>query len=118
MMHNIFSWLGQTSSERFYASLDKNSFYLGEDIDIELHAFDETLSPITEMDAEISVTNSENQIVHQSFMLKENNKHIITISDLQSGKYKFVISDQISNSQTESEFMISQNVRSFRFQYY
>ena len=109
MMHNIFSWLGQTSSERFYASLDKNSFYLGEDINIELHAFDETLSPITEMNAEISVTNSENQIVHQSFMLKENNKHFIKISDLQSGKFKFVISDETSNSQTEGEFMISQN---------
>ena len=109
LMHNIFSWLGQTSSERFYASLDKNSFYPGEDINIELHAFDETLSPITEMNAEISITNFENQIVHQSFMLKENNKHFIKISDLQSGKYKFVISDQTSNLQTEGEFMISQN---------
>ena len=109
LMHNIFSWLGQTSSERFYASLDKNSFYLGEDVNIELLAFDETLTPITEMNAEVSVTNSENQIVYQSFMLKENNKHFIKISDLQSGKYKFVISDQTTNSQTEGEFMISQN---------
>lgn len=109
MIHNIFSWLGQTSSERFYASLAKNSFYLGESINIELHAFDETLSPITKMNAEISVTNSKNQVVYQSFMLKENNKHFIKISDLNHGKYKFVISDQISNSQTEGEFMISQN---------
>jgi len=109
LMHNVFSWLGQTSSERFYASLDKNSFYRGEDINIELHTFDETLSPITEMNAEISVTNSENQIVHQNFMLKENNKHYIKISDLQSGKYKFIITDKISISQTEGEFVISQN---------
>ncbi len=109
LMYNIFSWLGQTSSERFYASLDKNSFYLGEDINIELHAFDETLSPITEMNAEISVTNSENQIVHQGFMLTENNNHFIKISDLQSGKYNFVISDQTSQSQTEGEFIISQD---------
>ncbi|MDP8201124.1 MAG: hypothetical protein P9M11_03170 [Candidatus Tenebribacter burtonii] len=109
LMHNIFSWLGQTSSDRFYASLDKNSFYLGEDININLLAFDETLSPITEMNAEISVTNSESEIVYQSFFLKENNKHSIKISDLQSGKYNFVISDKISNLQTEGEFIISQN---------
>ena len=109
LMHNIFSWLGQTSSERFYASLDKNSFYLSEDINIELHAFDETLSAITEINAEISVTNAENKIVHQSFMLKENNKHFIKISDLNHGKYKFTISDQTSNSRTEGEFMISNN---------
>jgi len=109
LMHNIFSWLGQTSSDRFYASLDKNSFYLGEDININLLAFDETLSPITEMNAKISVTNSESEIVYQSFFLKENNKHSIKISDLQSGKYNFIISDKISNLQTEGEFIISQN---------
>ncbi|MCD6177423.1 MAG: hypothetical protein J7K29_06260 [Candidatus Cloacimonetes bacterium] len=109
LIYNIFSWIGQTSSDRFYASIDKNSFYLGEDININLLAFDETLSPITEMNAEISVTNSEGKIIYQSFLLKENNKHSIKISDLQSGKYNFVISDKISNLQTEGEFIISQN---------
>ncbi len=109
LMHNVFSWLGQTSSERFYASLDKNSYYLGEVIEIALHAYDETLSPITEINAEITITNSDNQIVHQGFMLAENEKYFIKISDLQSGKYKFRISDKVSHSQTEGEFMISQN---------
>ncbi|MCK5051620.1 MAG: hypothetical protein KAS53_07845 [Candidatus Cloacimonetes bacterium] len=109
LMHNIFSWLGQTNSERFYASLDKNLFYLGEEIKIDLLAYDETLSPITEMNAEISVINSSGDIVHQSFMLKENNKYFIKISELQSGKYNFIISDKISNSETEGEFMISLN---------
>ena len=108
LMHNIFSWLGQTSSELFYASLNKNSYNLSEDIKIELHAYDETLSPITKMNAKISITNSKNQIVYQGFMLKESNNHFIKISDLQSGKYKFIISDQTTNSQTEGEFMISQ----------
>ncbi|MDA3814664.1 MAG: hypothetical protein PF570_10490, partial [Candidatus Cloacimonetes bacterium] len=108
LMHNVFSWLGQTSSELFYAVLDKNSFYFGENINIDLHAYDETLSPITEMNAEISITNSDNQIVHQGFMLKENNNHFIKISDLLPGKFKFTISDKISHAQTEGEFMISQ----------
>ncbi len=106
-IHNIFSWLGQTSSDRFYASLDKNSFYLGESININLHAFDEKLSPITDVNAEISVTNSEDKIVHQSFMLKKNNKHVITISALPSGNYNYIITDKISNLQTEGKFMIS-----------
>ncbi len=107
LMHNIFSWLGQTNSERFYASLDKNLFYLGEDINIDLLAYDETLSPIAEMNAEIVVTNSAGNIVYQGFMLKENNKYFSEISDLESGKYKFIISDKTSNSETEGEFMIS-----------
>ncbi len=109
LMYNIFSWLGQTNSERFYASLDKNLFYLGEDINIDLLAFDETLSPVTEMNAEITVTNSSGDIVHQGFMLKEDNKYFIKISDLQSGKYNFILSDKTSNSETEGEFMISLN---------
>ncbi|NQT64600.1 MAG: hypothetical protein HQ554_00260 [FCB group bacterium] len=109
LIHNVFSWLGQTSSERFYAALEKNSYYLGENININLHAYDETLSPITEINAEISIINSENQIVHQGFMLTENNNHFINISDLQPGKHKFEISDKTSHSQTEGEFMISEN---------
>ena len=106
-IHNIFSWLGQTNSERFYASLDKNSFYLGEDINIDLHAFDEKLSPISNINAEISVSNSNGKIVHQGFMLKANNKHYITISALPPGDYNYIITDKISNLQTEGEFMIS-----------
>ncbi len=108
-IHNVFSWLGQTSSERFYSSLKKNSFFPGEEINIDLHAFDETLSPITEINAEISVTNSENQVVYQGFMLKEDNKYKIKFSNLQSGKYEYIISDEISKSQTDCEFIISQN---------
>ena len=60
------------------------------------------------MNAEISVTNSDDHVVHQGFMLKENNNYFIKISDLQSGKYNFIISDKTSNSQTEGKFMISQ----------
>jgi len=108
-IHNVFSWLGQTSSERFYSSIGKNSFFPGEDINIDLHAFDETLSPITEINAKISVTNSNNVIVFQGFMLKEDNKYKVKLQDLQPGKYEYMISDEISKNQTEGEFIISQN---------
>jgi len=113
-IYNIFSWLGQTSSERFYSSLAKNSFFLGEEITIDLHAFDETLSPVTEINAEISVINSESKIIYQGFMLKEDNKYKIKFSDLQSGKYKYIIFDEISKSQSEGEFIISQNSPEYR----
>jgi len=108
-IHNVFSWLGQTSSERFYSSLKKNSFFPGEEININLHAFDETLSPVTEINAEISVTNSENIIVYRGFMLKEDNKYMIKFSGPQPGKYEYIISDEVSKNQTEGKFIISQN---------
>jgi len=108
-IHNIFSWLGQTNSQRFYASLEKNSYFLGEDINIDLHAYDERLTPITEMNAEISVTNSAGTLVHHGFMLNKNNKHFAILSALYAGNYKYVITDNISKLVTEGEFMISKN---------
>ncbi|MDP8268506.1 MAG: hypothetical protein P9L97_07255 [Candidatus Tenebribacter davisii] len=108
-IHNIFSWLAQTRSERLYATLDKYSFYYGEDIKIDLFAYDETLSPVSELNAEITVTNSKDQIVYQGFMLNENDIYTLKISDLPAEKYKFHISDRISKSQTDGQFIVSED---------
>lgn len=104
---NVFAWLGQTHSERFYSSLSKNSFHLGEDINIHLHAFDETLAPIVEMEAEISIINSSNKTIYKGFMIRERGRHALTVSDLTADNYHYIISDNVSELQDEGEFMIS-----------
>lgn len=104
---NIFSWLGQTELERFYSTLNKNSFYLGEDIQIDLHAFDETLNPLNDIEAKISVFSSSNKTVYKGYFINEQNKHFITISDLPADKYSYKINDEISDSKTEGNFVVS-----------
>jgi len=107
LMLNIFSWLGQTESQRFYSTLNKNAFYIGEDIQIDLYAFDETLNPINDIDAELSVINSANKTVHKGFFINKQNKQYLTISDLPAGNYSYEIKDKISDLKTDGNFVVS-----------
>ncbi|MCF7858334.1 MAG: hypothetical protein K9N07_03285 [Candidatus Cloacimonetes bacterium] len=106
---NILSWLGQPETKRFYSTLNKNSLFLNENVEIDLYAFDEKLTPVTNLNAKVSVTDDQGKLVFDSFMLFKDNKFVAEISELIPGQFKYVITDNLSGSQSEGEFIIMEN---------
>ena len=104
---NIISWLSRESSERFFARTNKTSYFSGEKITVNLTAYDETLSPIYDLNAKLTVFDEKHDKVFEEFLLTEEDEYRCEIGFLPSGKYSFKIRDERTGLETKGEFMVT-----------
>ncbi len=106
---NINSWLSQKSSDRFFAFTDKNTYFAGEKIKIRLHAYDETLTPIRDLNAKLIIKNEKNEKVYEGYLIAKADEYYTEIEHIEEGKYSFSIYDERTKLQTEGEFIITRD---------
>lgn len=104
---NIISWLSRESSERFFARTNKTSYFSGEKITVNLTAYDETLSPIYDLNAKLTVFDEKHDKVFEEFLLTEEDEYQCEIGFLPSGNYSFKIRDERTGLETKGEFMVT-----------
>ena len=104
---DLVQWLSTTSSDRFFATSTKNSFKIGEDVVLELTAYDEKLIPVSNLNAKIVVRDSKDKIVYNEYMISGNEKYRAVINELQADKYTFLVSDETTKQQANGEFTVS-----------
>lgn len=102
---NICSWLGQSTSERFFAFTDKNSYFAGENIHFHLNAYDEKLVSVKGLNAKLVVT-MEGKKVFEEFLLARGDEYFLEIPSLEPGNYQYSIKDEISENETDGEFIV------------
>ncbi len=104
---NIISWLSRESSERFYARTNKTSYFSGEQITVNLSAYDETLSPIYDLNAKLTVFDEKHDKVFEEFLLTREDVYQCEIGFLPSGNYSFHVRDERTGLETKGEFMVT-----------
>ncbi len=104
---NIISWLSRESSERFFARTNKTSYFCGEKIAVNLTAYDETLSPIHDLNAKLIVFNEKHDKVFEEFLLTKEDEYQCEIGFLPSGSYSFQVRDERTGLETKGEFMVT-----------
>ena len=104
---NTISWLSRESSERFFAYTNKTSYFSGEKIAVNLTAYDETLSPIYDLNAKLTVFDENRNNVFEEFLLAKDDVYQCEIGFLPSGDYSFQVQDERTGLETKGEFMVT-----------
>ncbi|MBL7148581.1 MAG: hypothetical protein ISS80_00735 [Candidatus Cloacimonetes bacterium] len=104
---NIISWLSRESSERFFARTNKTSYFSGEKITVNLTAYDETLSPIYDLNSKLTVFDKKHDKVFEEFLLAKEDVYQCEIGFLPSGNYSFQVIDERTGLETKGEFMVT-----------
>lgn len=103
--NGLIDWISRKNSENFYATSDKNSYYLGEKPLIQLSAFDETLNPLLNISPKITLKKN-NSLVQSEYMLKSNNEFEFKFESLPEGNYTFEVTEDQKNLKTKGQFII------------
>jgi len=104
---DLCSWLGRRSSDRFVSYIDKNSYFAGENIKFRLHAYDEKLSPMRDLNAKLIIRNADNKVVLEKYLIAGEDRYFLEIESPDAGKYLYKISDENSGLETEGEFLVT-----------
>ncbi|MDD4155964.1 MAG: hypothetical protein PHY08_05265 [Candidatus Cloacimonetes bacterium] len=110
-LKNILLWVFAHSSEHFYANTNKNIYYQGEPVSINLFAYDEQLNPLRNLNAKIDIHNKQNEVVYSDFFTTENRNSSneafnMTFDNLEPNEYSYEIYDNLNNKQSKGEFSI------------
>ena len=109
----IGQWIFSSNSDNFYAFTDKNVYYSGEKITVKLSAFDEKLNPLSNVNANLELFDSQNNKVFSDFLIRTGDFFVIDIPDFNAGIYKYKIYDDINNRKTEGEYeLLKQDIQS------
>ncbi|MDD3049892.1 MAG: hypothetical protein PHR06_01980 [Candidatus Cloacimonetes bacterium] len=103
---SVINWLTNNQSGNFLAIIRKNSFFSGENITINLQAYDERMNFRRDINAQLTIKNSAGQIVLEDLMHRENDNVIYSINDLPPEKYTYEIADNITLQKTEGSFVV------------
>ena len=106
---NIITWFAQKKSERFVAFTDKNSYFLNENIKITLSAFDETLSPISDLNCKMLIFNKNNNLILEKFMLNNDDNYFVKFKLNKAGNHHYLIEDEKTNQSINGEFMVNED---------
>jgi hypothetical protein len=104
---NIISWLSRESSERFLTYTNKTSYFSGEKITVNLTAYDETLSPIHDLNAKLTVFDENRNNVYEEFLLAKDDVYRCEVGFLPSGNYSFQVRDERTGLETTGEFIVT-----------
>ena len=106
---DVINWFAQKKSERFVAFTDKNSYFLNESIKITLSAFDETLSPVSDLNCKISIFNESDNLILEKFMLNKEDNYFVKFKLNKAGNYYYLIENEKTNQITEGEFIVNKD---------
>lgn len=104
---NVTAWLSNPSENNFFAMSDKNSYFLGETVEIKLTAYDETLSIHQGLNPKLNLYNEEQELVLQDFMTFDNRYYELSLENLIAGNYRYEIIDDKTGNKDEGSFIVS-----------
>jgi uncharacterized membrane protein len=103
--NNILQWLSYAKTENFFAWSEHNSYLLGEDVKINLAAFDEKYAPMNDLQAEIVISNDKKEFL-RDYLNKVNENYSYSFSASNPGEYDFIITNSEGSQKTEGKFLI------------
>lgn len=106
-IYDLISWFGQRESARISAASDKLSYFAGESVKINLQVFDEQFNPANNVNAVFKLYNDKNDLVMEDYFLQSADQLNLTINELTTGKYRYEITDNVSQLSTKGEFSVS-----------
>ena len=104
--NNILQWLSYAKADNFFAWSEQNSYLIGEDVNIELAAFDEKYAPLTNLQAEIVIT-KDNKEYLRDYLNLNNDKYNYSFTAKDPADYQFTITDKQTQQETNGKFMIT-----------
>jgi len=104
---NVTSWLSNPSESNFIVMSDKNSYFLGEAINIRLTAYDETLSIHHGLNPKILLYDEDDNIVLEEFLTFDNRYYYLTLEQLSAGNFRYEIIEDITGNRAEGSFIVS-----------
>jgi len=103
--NNILQWLSYAKTENFFAWSEHNSYLLGEDVKINLAAFDEKYAPMSDLQAEIVISKANNEYL-RDYLNRANENYSYSFSGSEPGEYDFIITNSEGSQRTEGKFLI------------
>lgn len=111
MMDSIIQALSSGETERFVVQSNSPAYFLGEEVDIQLHAFDEALMPRKNCAAEITISRGDSVFI-QDFMHPAAESYQYATSQLEPGTYTVLVRDgQLQDSTSFAVLSQSPEVR-------
>jgi len=104
---NLSSWLSNPTESSFIAMTDKNSYFLGEPVNIRLTAYDETLAIHQGLNPKILLFDEEERELLEEFLVFDSRYYSLDIRQLPAGEFNYEISDDITGNRTEGSFIVS-----------
>ncbi len=104
---NVASWLSNPTETSFIATTDKNSYFLGEPVDIRLTAYDETLAIHQGLNPKMYLYDEDDNLLSEEFLVFDSRYYNITIEHLAAGSYKYEIIDSNTGNRTDGSFIVS-----------
>ena len=104
---NVASWLCNPTETNFIALSDKNSYFLGESVNIRLTAYDETLSIHYGLNPKIYLYDDQDNKIVEEFLTFDSRYYQITIDQLPAGNYRYDIIDDNTGNRAEGSFIVS-----------
>ena len=111
-INNVVNWISNDLSETFLAKTNQLSYRPGEDVKIILSAFDETLNLRKDVSAKVTISKNDKP-VFSDYMISNGEENIITVSDLKTGSYSYVIEDEKTGETTSGTFAITNENQEF-----
>lgn len=105
---DVCSWLAMGNTERFISFTDKNSYFTGENVRIDLQAYDEKLEPLTGLNAKLILSVSSGKTILEKYLDSSETGYFTYINELPAEKYRFQILDETRQLETSGEFIISE----------
>ena len=112
-INGLGQWIFSSSKENFYAFTDKNLYYSGENIVVNLSAFDERLVPLRNINARLDLFASDNTVIFSDFLIRKDDLFSINLPDLDPDTYRYRIYDDLNDKEATGEFeVLEQDIES------
>jgi hypothetical protein len=108
-VNDLLNWVGMGNADRFISFTDKNSYFTGEIVRVDLQAFDEKLSRLKDLNAKLTLTKREGKIVFENYLDYGEDGYFSEITDLEAGEYSYLINDEVHQQQTSGRFIVTED---------
>jgi len=108
-INDISDWLAEDNSGRFMASTRKNSYFTGENVRVDLQAFDEKLNFIADLNAKLEIKDDMDKIVEAEYMQSGDEKYFLILKDLPHGHYSYYVTDEQRALTASGEFIVTRD---------
>ncbi len=105
---DICNWLAMGNAERFISFSDKNGYFKGENVKINLQAYDEKLIPLQNLNAKLTLTGNTGNTILEKYLDSGEDGYFTFLKDLPADKYSYTILDEEHQQQTSGEFIVTE----------
>jgi len=105
LIDGLFQYLAATSTQRFAVQASQPAYFLGESVDITLHAYNEALQPVKNITALAEIYRGDSLVVADYFVPSADG-YSISLRDLAAGSYRVTATDDASGASDSTAFVI------------